>query len=254
MNILKRFGLMLIFVLLLSACQPADVTETPPAKEGDFNYGQNATVESLEVILLESFPLKAQAIVSGYLPDGCTELDEIGVEREGQEFILTVTTRRPTGDVMCTQALVPFEETVDLDIRGLEAGTYTVIAQEEQTTFTLDVDNVIPDVVEEADFDYGADARVEELTVNVMESDPVQVSVVLEGYLPDGCTEIDQITSAREQQTFIIEIGTRRPAGDVMCTQQIVPFEEVLNLDVENLEAGAYTVQVGEMNETFQID
>ncbi len=253
MNKIRLIGMLVVF-MLLSACQLGEGTETPPAKEGEFSYGQNAIVESVEVILLESFPVQAQVRVSGNLPDGCTELHEISVEQEGEEFSLTLTTRRPTGDVFCTQALVPFEEIVELDIRGLEAGTYTVIAQEEQETFTLDVDNMIPKEVEEADYEYGNDARVEELSVNIMESYPVQVSVVLEGYLPDGCTEIEQITSTRDQQTFAIEIVTRRPAGDVMCTQQIVPFEETLNLDVENLEPGEYTVQYGELSETITLE
>ncbi len=254
MNKLRLFGLTLAFVLLLSACQPPEATQTPPAKEGEFSYGQNTTVESLEVVLLESFPLQAQAVVSGNLPDGCTTLHEITVERDGEAFILTLTTQRPTGDVFCTQALVPFEETVDLEIRGLDAGTYTVIAQEEQTTFRLDVDNVIPDEVEDAEFEFGADARVEGLSVNIMEAYPIQISVVLEGYLPDGCTEIEEITSNRDQQTFSVEIVTRRPTGDVMCTQQIVPFEETLNLEVENLPAGEYTVQYGEFSDTFRIE
>ena len=254
MNKIKFFGFLLVFGLLLSACQPVEETETPPAGDGEYTYGQNAIVDSVEVMLLESFPLQAQVRVSGNLPDGCTELDEISVEQEGQEFILTITTRRPTGDVMCTQALVPFEEVVDLDIRGLEAGTYTVIAQEEQTTFTLDVDNTIPEDAEQPEFEYGSNATVEEMNVNVMESYPVQISVVLEGYLPDGCTEIDQITSTRDEFTFTVEIVTRRPAGDVMCTQQIVPFEETINLDVEDLEEGLYTVQYGELSESFRIE
>ncbi len=254
MNNLKRIGFLLAFVLLISACQPAEGTETPPAKDGEYSYGENAIVESLEVILLESFPVQAQVRVSGSLPDGCTELHEISVEQQGQEFILTLTTRRPTGDVACTQALVPFEEVVELDIQGLEAGTYIVIAQDEQATFTLDVDNVIPEDVQEAEYEYGADAVVEEMAVNVMESYPVQVSVVLDGYLPDGCTEIEQITASRDAFNFTIEIVTRRPAGDVMCTQQIVPFEETLNLDVENLEDGLYTVQYGELSETFRLE
>jgi inhibitor of cysteine peptidase len=44
---------------------------------------------------------------------------------------------------MCTQALVPFEESIDLDVRGLPAGTYTVDVHGETATFTLDVDNVL---------------------------------------------------------------------------------------------------------------
>lgn len=254
MKKIKLFGFFMTVALVLSACQAGEQTETPPAKDGEFSYGQNAIVESVDVILLESFPVQAQVQVSGNLPDGCTELDEISVEQEGQEFILTLTTRRPTGDVMCTQALVPFEEVVDLDVRGLEAGTYTVIVQEEQTTFTLDVDNTFSQDEDRVAFELGNNATVEELTVNIMESYPVQVSIVLKGYLPDGCTEIEQITASQDEFTFTVEVVTRRPAGDVMCTQQIVPFEETLKLDVEGLEKGLYTIQFGEISETFRIE
>ena len=95
------------------------------------------------MVFLESFPLQARAIVSGYFPNGCIELSEIAVEQDGQDFILTIQTRQPAGDIECTEALVPFEESVSLDISGLEAGTYTVIAQDHSTTFTLDVDNIL---------------------------------------------------------------------------------------------------------------
>ena len=137
---MKKIRMLLIFGflagILLSACGPAG------APDEEYIYGENATVESLEVLILESFPVQVNAVVSGYFPDGCTELYEIDSERDGQEFVITITTRRPAGDIACTQALVPFTETVNLDVLGLEAGTYTVIAQDQETSFTLDVDNV----------------------------------------------------------------------------------------------------------------
>ena len=147
---MKNMKMALIFILLagllLAACQPADPIDTPPVDElpvdNDYTFGQDAVVEALEVLLMESFPLQARAVVSGYLPDGCTELVEISIERQENEFALTLTTRRPAGDVMCTQALEYFEESVNLEIEGLKAGTYTVIAQDQQAQFILDVDNV----------------------------------------------------------------------------------------------------------------
>ena len=252
-NINYFLGVFVLMGLLLSACQPAAAPETPPAQD-EFEYGQNATVEELEIVLMESFPLQAQVRVSGYLPDGCTELYEITVEQQNMNFILTLTTRRPTGDVACTQALVPFEEIVDLNIAGLEAGTYAVIAQDQEAEFTLDVDNLPPQQVDESDFVYGSDAVVEDMTVNLMESFPVQVSVSLVGYLPDGCTEIDETTSSLDDQTFTIQIVTRRPAGDVACTMAIVPFEVTHDLDVEGLQAGEYTVRYGELSQTFTLE
>lgn len=135
-TIYQLFGILMTLALGLTACQASDPT---PA----YSYGENAIIESLEVLILESFPVQVQVIVSGQLPDGCTELDEISVEQKENVFDLTVQTRRPTGDIACTMALVPFSETVALDVAGLAAGTYTVTAQDQSADFTLTVDNVI---------------------------------------------------------------------------------------------------------------
>ncbi|MFU8827581.1 MAG: hypothetical protein ACNA70_08850 [Brevefilum sp.] len=251
---MKKIKLSLWFILmaglLLSACQPAD-----PVGD-DFIYGQEAVVESVQVLLMESFPLQARAVVSGYLSDGCLELVEIDVERQGMEFVLTLTTRRPAGDVMCTEALVPFEEAVTLDIEGLEAGTYTVIAQEQQAQFTLDMDNVLQmsPIAGGQDVVIGGAAVVESLSVLVMESYPVQVSVNLSGYLPDGCTTIREVRADRDGNTFTVTIHTQRPSGDVACTMALVPFDETLSLDVAGLGAGEYTVRHGALSQTFTLD
>jgi inhibitor of cysteine peptidase len=245
--------LILLMSLILSACQPgipAEV-ETPSPSEDEYVYGSEVIVESLDVFILESFPVQVQVSVVGYLPDGCVELIDISVERDEMDFVLSLNTRRLTGDVACTEALVPFEEMVRLDVEGLEAGDYRVIAKDQEAIFRLDVDNVLPEDVDQIKYVYGSDATVESMTVNIMESFPVQVSVTLEGYFPDGCAEIEEITSSRDGSLFEIDIVTRRPSGDVACIMMLVPFSEVVNLDVEGLPAGEYTVQYGPMKETF---
>jgi hypothetical protein len=118
---------------------------TPAASEpagGGVIYGQ-AVVEEIEILILESFPVQVNVVVRGYLPDGCTEIDEIQQERTGQTFQVTITTVRPA-DAVCTEAIVPFEQVIGLDVAGLEAGTYTVDVNGIADTFTLDVDNVMP--------------------------------------------------------------------------------------------------------------
>jgi inhibitor of cysteine peptidase len=254
----KTLLILMIFAgLVLSACQvivpPETPTEDPSKPNTEYEYGQEAMVDSLDVILLESFPVQAQAIVTGNLPDGCTELHEISVEQQGLRFNLTLTTKRLTGDIACTEALVPFEETVDLDIRGLQPGTYSVIAQDKQAAFTIDVKNALPEDDIEGKYSYGNTATVEMMDINILESFPVQVEVILSGYVPDGCTEIYEITATREEQTFTINITTRKPV-DVFCTMAIVPFEEIVTLDVEGLQEGEYTVQYGDLYETFTLE
>ena len=255
---MKKLKFAVIFVLLagvvLTACRPELPVDVPP--DDDYAYGQEAIVESIELLLLESFPLQARAVVSGYLPDGCTELYEIDVAREDQEFTVTLVTRRPTGDVVCTMALEPFEETVDLEIEGLEAGTYTVIAQDQQAEFTLDVDNVFEEdpIAGRDDMLISSDAFIEGLSLEVMESYPVQVRAQLTGNLPDGCTKIHEIRSSRDGNTFTIQVITETPAGDVACTMALVPFEESHDLAVEGLPAGEYTVRVNGLSESFTLD
>ena len=239
---------LIVFGFVLSACQP---NEDPAI--GDYSYGQNALVDSLEVVLLESFPLQAQAVVRGNLPDGCTELHEITVEKVGNQFNLLLQTRRPTGDVSCIQALVPFEESVDLDIEGLEAGAYTVAAQDQEATFKLDVDNTLEDLDDGIEYDYGDTAMIDGITVDILESFPVQVAVTIEGNLPDGCTEIDDILTRIEGDTFFIEIITRKSAGDIACTMALVPFEKRVPLNVEGLKAGLYTIIAGDQESTFTL-
>jgi inhibitor of cysteine peptidase len=138
-----------IMVIAAAACTPdssAEPTSTPEQPESPVQSGrergQTAIVDDLEIMLLESFPVQVNAVVSGNLPDGCTNLDEFEVEQEGNTFnIIIWTVREP--EAVCTLALVPFEESVPLEVEGLEAGEYTVIAQSQSATFTLDVDNTL---------------------------------------------------------------------------------------------------------------
>lgn len=96
-------------------------------------------------------------------------------------------------------------------------------------------------------------AQVDAIEIMILESFPVQIHVVARGNLPDGCTTIDQITEKREGDTFQVTVTTSRPAGKT-CTQVVVPFEEVIALDVHGLPAGTYRVNVNGATGTFTLD
>ncbi len=103
-----------------------------------------AQVEKIDIIILESFPVQVNVIAQGFLPDGCTKIDEIVQERVENLFEVTITTVRDT-EAICTLAIVTFEETVPLDVLNLEAGIYTVFVNEVSGTFELEVDNFPPE-------------------------------------------------------------------------------------------------------------
>lgn len=108
---------------------------------GKFIYG-NATVESIDIMVLESFPVQIKVNARGYLPDGCTKIDEITKEKKDNTFSVGIKTVRPA-DTFCTQVIVPFQEVISLDVYGLKAGIYTVDVNGVNGTFELVIDNII---------------------------------------------------------------------------------------------------------------
>ncbi len=104
--------------------------------------GGRAFVESVDVMLLESFPLQVRVGVAGQLSDPCTTLGEPRVRRDGDTFRVELPTTRDPAKV-CAQVLVPFETTVPLDVHGLPKGTYTVDVEGTTASFTFDRDNAL---------------------------------------------------------------------------------------------------------------
>jgi inhibitor of cysteine peptidase len=148
--------LFIISAIFLGAClgslpvpgsndQPVTSLETPvPTDEASpnvFEYGEAAFIESIDTVFLESFPLQIHAVVKGNLPDGCTTIQRHEVKREGNLFTINIFTQRPK-DYICTQALVPFEYIIPLDVYNLPAGKYMVKANEVTAEFSFSQDNV----------------------------------------------------------------------------------------------------------------
>ncbi len=118
----------LIFILLAAA---------GPAWAG----GGRATVESIKIVIAESFPVQVFALLRCYLGDGCTEITAITSRGPvDNRFDIEITTQRPS-EAMCTQALVPFEHNVPIHAYGLPAGDYEVAAGDARASFTLRQDN-----------------------------------------------------------------------------------------------------------------
>jgi len=153
---LKYMKILAVFLLIcavaLSGCveegqnntdtEPANNTSEDQNTSGEgYVYG-TANVDSVQIMILESFPVQIQVVAEGYLPDGCTEIDKITTEREENTFNVNITTKRPK-DAICTQAIVPFNETMPLEAQGLKAGNYTVNVNGITGSFELTVDNTL---------------------------------------------------------------------------------------------------------------
>jgi hypothetical protein len=135
-----------IWMLALTACgslgaAPQLLPTSAPTSEPTAVTDQ-AFVESIDLLMLESFPVQVTAVVRGQLPDACSQIDNVEQTREGNTFQLVFSIeRRP--DARCALVLTPFEHSLSLDVAGLKAGTYTVTAGGVSATFTLAIDNIL---------------------------------------------------------------------------------------------------------------
>lgn len=98
-----------------------------------------------------------------------------------------------------------------------------------------------------------SEALVDSVSVQIMESFPVQAQVSVAGTLRNGCEEIYEILSRRDGSTFYITLNAAQPQ-DAVCTQVVREYSEVFPLDIEGLPAGTYTVIVNGVSTTFTLD
>ncbi len=139
-NRMWMVGLLIVGILLVG-CVPA--TQTGPEPVVTYPPTDVAYVDSVDVLIMESFPVQVRVVIKGNLPDACSEISDVNQTRAGSTFTIDlVVTRDPLAK--CAQVLMPFEQSVALDVAGLPAGTYTVEVEGVTTSFTLDVDNVLP--------------------------------------------------------------------------------------------------------------
>jgi len=106
---------------------------------------KTASVKSIEIVVLESFPVQVNVIVHGEFPDSCTDIGKVTTTREGSVFIVTIITRRPS-DAVCAQVITPFERIIPLDVVGLKKGIYTVDVNGVRGTFELQADNILQNI------------------------------------------------------------------------------------------------------------
>ncbi len=140
-NIMKKIlflsTLFVILSLLLNSCSEIhdDIDE------------ELAPVESIDILVLESFPVQIHVLVNGYLPTPCYEITQIEKHREGNTFYVKLMMK--DSGLVCIQKFEPFQEVIALDVYGLSAGTYYVDVGGIVDTFTLDLDNILPDTEDE---------------------------------------------------------------------------------------------------------
>jgi inhibitor of cysteine peptidase len=194
--------------------------------------------------------------IEGQFRDGCTELDSVVQTVEQGRIVVTVYTVRPQ-DALCTEALVPFAHTMPLDVAGLEPGEYTVDVQGVTTTLNLSEEATAPPEPGRAAIRQGnlpvRQGVVEGFDILFLESYPVQINVVIQGHMADGCTRLSEIVQVVQGRTIQFIVYTERPR-DAICTLALVPYRETVRLDTRGLALGEYTVEIHGLTQELALD
>ena len=214
-------------------------TGEPP--EGDGVIIANMPIQEIEVLLAESDPVQVTVEVTGWLPDSCTAHHETHLTQEGNTIIIQITTIRPQG-FACATVVTEYQERVF--IGTLPAGDYKVTVNGVEQQFRI----------EEPPDGGGvniANMPIEEIEVLLAESDPVQVTVEVRGWLPDSCTEHHETHQAQEGNSINIRITTIRPKG-FACATVATDYQETVFIGT--LPAGDYKVIVNDVAQQFRVD
>lgn len=101
-----------------------------------------APVDSIDILIAESFPVQVFVKIEGYLPTPCYQISRI--EKYRQKNIFYITIMMNYYDDSCIELVVPYTETVSLEVYGLPAGTYQVNVNGVVNSFALEIDNILP--------------------------------------------------------------------------------------------------------------
>jgi Tol biopolymer transport system component len=243
-----------IFILILNACspfriatssgeQPTPVVETmPPA-----GY-QTVTVNQVEVEVGVGSPIPVHVNISGNLPDICSQIEHTEIRQDGTSFIIRLSaTPLQEG---CLQDPLPFRMSIPLNIIDLPAGSYTATVNGFVAAFTLESGN--PDAsLRTADMPIAkSDIQVDSVNMEVGVGSPIPVHAIVSGNLPSVCAQLGEVRLHQNGNTFFVRLITYLPA-QTDCNEDSIPFRLEVPLNIVNLPAGPYDVNVNGVTASF---
>jgi inhibitor of cysteine peptidase len=136
--------IILILTLLLAFFAPVETSSTPPDPiistpepplTGEETFRSYTMIDSVDALLLESFPVQISLQVSGHNPDGCDYPVKVEQRREGNEVFVEIYRELPLA-VMCPAVLLEYSGNIHLE-GGFEPGTYIIHVNDQVIEVTV---------------------------------------------------------------------------------------------------------------------
>lgn len=246
----------LTLILPLSACagsanlpdtapSPAATADlTAPGNTTDSKPNDQATIQQVDINLMESFPVQVSVRIAGSLPNACVVLDGFSTVQNNHEFVISAATTRQPGS-SCAEQVRPFDETVSLPVSGLPAGTYTVTvegANSVSNSFALAVDNVAPQAPQVEPDSAAISGIVWEDTCRVLTDGAIEGACVSDG---QGGYRADGIFDNTEARIPDIEVTlSAGPCGNAGGVQAVAATDAGGTYLFGQVQPGEYCVAV----------
>jgi hypothetical protein len=94
---------------------------------------------------------------------------------------------------------------------------------------------------------------VDQVQVEVGVGSPIPVQVAVTGNLPDTCAQLELVQQKQVGSNFEVTVSTI-PSTAEGCTQDSLPFRIEIPLNITNLPAGSYTVEVNGSRANFDVN
>ncbi|MCH8061402.1 MAG: hypothetical protein IH861_02750, partial [Chloroflexi bacterium] len=172
-----------------------------------------APIESVEVIIAESFPPQYFLKVKSGLPNGCVRFNEYVVNRSDAEIDVKVTNLEPADkNVICTMVYGTVNSNIVLGTDFEGGREYTVRVNDVVETFTAQGGETSAEIDETAI----EPAPIESVAI-LLDRGP---ELVVVSGLPNSCYELSDHALTRQGDTFILDVNNVRPADEsIMCAE-----------------------------------
>lgn len=139
----------------------------------------------------------------------------------------------------------------NLGVRLLPALCLLLLVACSASDDSVSSDMPAPDQPDEPTADIAiGEVQVDRIALTMMESFPIQISVRVQGLLPDACSEVFAMPQTLEGNSLKLSLVSIREPDEV-CAQVLTPFNKTFSLDVLDLPAETYTVDINGMTAPF---
>ena len=221
-----------------------------------------APIESVQILVLESYPEQFVVQVISGIPNGCAAYSRYEVTQDGTDIKIAVYNTQPAPDVLlaCTAIYGLNEVDIPLGSEFERGTTYSVHVNDRPAEKFTTGSSPLPT---EDDIDFVAEPAPIESFEIIMSHDSRGTTAYhasLLWALTNGCKEsLEPSVERIDDMTFRIQVFTKAPKGDVACTDDLRYDDAQIDLGVVGKElnpCSVYKVIVGrgegELVETFQ--